>query len=284
MGGKGMVVVFDFDFTIIDCDSDDWVVEKMGLTDLFNELKSNPTLSWYSMMDRMIIELNSEGKTMEEIAGCLKQVPLHPQLMSAIKSAHAFGCDLRIISDANTFFIETILENHGLLECFNEINTNPWFIDQEGRFRLLPCHDFINSSHGCNLCPPNLCKGKLLERIRTSVSEEGKKRFIYVGDGKNDFCPSLRLHESDLLMPRRGFALWDIICNNTVPIKAKIYNWINGEELGNNLLNAIDSISVDAQDTSNPNKLIPTYDLDCKFQTGSLASHEAVGKALRVQN
>ncbi|KAK6927292.1 Phosphatase PHOSPHO-type [Dillenia turbinata] len=252
MAGNGMVVIFDFDFTIIDYDSDDWVVEKMGVTDLFDELKSNPTISWYSMMDRMVIELNSQGKTMEEIAGCLKQVPLHPHLISAIKTAHAFGCDLRIISDANTFFIETILENHGLLECFNEINTNPWFIDQEGR-------------------------------IRTSVLKEGKKRFIYVGDGKNDFCPSLRLHESDLLLPRRGFALWDIICNNAVAIKAKIYDWSNCEELGNNLLDAIDSISVGTnnQDTSNTSMLIP---VDCKFQTGSLASHESAGKALRIQN
>lgn len=30
----GAVLVFDFDKTIIDCDSDEWVVEGFGVTDL----------------------------------------------------------------------------------------------------------------------------------------------------------------------------------------------------------------------------------------------------------
>ena len=67
-------------------------------------------------------------------------------------------CDLRIVSDANVFFIETILKHHGLVECFNEITTNPCSVDGEGRLRILPYHDFNNSSHTCNVCPPNMCK------------------------------------------------------------------------------------------------------------------------------
>lgn len=63
------------------------------------------------------------------------------------------------MSDANQFFIETILEHYGIRECFSEINTNPSFIDKEGRLRISPYHDF---RHGCNLCPPNMCKVHLL--------------------------------------------------------------------------------------------------------------------------
>lgn len=70
-----------------------------------------------------------------------------------------FRCDLRIVSDANYFFIETILEHFGIRECFNEINTNPNFVDKEGRLRISPHHDF---PHGCKLCPPNMCKVHLL--------------------------------------------------------------------------------------------------------------------------
>jgi len=33
-----IVVVFDFDKTIIECDSDKWVVDELGFTDLFNQL------------------------------------------------------------------------------------------------------------------------------------------------------------------------------------------------------------------------------------------------------
>lgn len=44
----GIVVVFDFDKTIIDCDSDNWVVDELGATDLFNQLL--PTMPWNSLM------------------------------------------------------------------------------------------------------------------------------------------------------------------------------------------------------------------------------------------
>ena len=67
-------------------------------------------------------------------------------------------CDLKIVSDANLFFIETILKHLGLEDCFSEINTNPSFVDEEGRLRIFPHHDFTSSSHGCSLCPPNMCK------------------------------------------------------------------------------------------------------------------------------
>lgn len=33
-----IVVVFDFDKTIIECDSDNWVVDELGFNDLFNQL------------------------------------------------------------------------------------------------------------------------------------------------------------------------------------------------------------------------------------------------------
>lgn len=104
------------------------------------------------------MELYSEGKTEEDIANCLKRCPLHPQIFAAIKSAQAHGCDLRIASDSNSFFIESILKHHGLLDCFSEITTNPSFVDEEGRLKILPYHDVTSSPHGCNLCPPNMCK------------------------------------------------------------------------------------------------------------------------------
>ena len=43
-----IVVIFDFDKTIIDCDSDNWVVDELGATELFNQLL--PTMPWNSLM------------------------------------------------------------------------------------------------------------------------------------------------------------------------------------------------------------------------------------------
>lgn len=48
MAVEVVVVVFDFDRTIIDDDSDSWVITEMGLTHLFNQLR--PTMPWTSLM------------------------------------------------------------------------------------------------------------------------------------------------------------------------------------------------------------------------------------------
>ncbi|KAL1077051.1 hypothetical protein V6Z11_D10G070900 [Gossypium hirsutum] len=153
MAASNVVVVMDFDKTILDCDSDNWVVDKLGATELFNELL--PTMPLNSLM-----ELHIQGTKIEDIVAVLKRTPIHPRIIQAIKSAHALGCDLKIVSDANVFFIDTILKHHGLKECFSEINTNPSFVDEEGR---------------------------------------EKKTIIYMGDGLGDFCPSLKLGDGDYM-------------------------------------------------------------------------------------
>ncbi|XP_043721660.1 inorganic pyrophosphatase 1-like [Telopea speciosissima] len=275
----GIVVVFDFDKTIIDCDSDNWVVDNLGFTQLFNELLA--TMPWNSLMDRMMRELHSQGITIEQIEDVLKRAPLHPRIITAIKSAHALGCDLRILSDANLFFIETILKHHGLMDYFSEINTNPGFVDEEGRLRICPFHDFTSSPHHCNLCPPNMCKGLVIERIQASVFAEGKKRFIYLGDGKGDYCPSLKLNEGDRVMPRKNFPLWDLICSNPLLIKAEIHEWSNGEELERILLHLINMITIEESSNSISTQFISG---DCKFETIPISTHESFPKALPVRH
>ncbi|KAF6171982.1 hypothetical protein GIB67_029400 [Kingdonia uniflora] len=113
----GIVMVFNFDKAIIDCDSDNCVVDDLGMTDLFNKLL--PTLSW----NKQIVN------------------------------------DLKIVSDVNTFFIETILD-HGRPGYFSKIHTNPSFIDEEGTLTLSPYHEkFTTHPHGWGeLYAPNMCK------------------------------------------------------------------------------------------------------------------------------
>ncbi|KAL4334992.1 hypothetical protein GQ457_07G031380 [Hibiscus cannabinus] len=257
----GIVVVFDFDKTIINCDSDNWVIDELGFTDLFNQLL--PTMPWNSVMDKMMKEIHAHGKTIADIVEVLKRTPVHPRIVPAVKSAHALGCELRIVSDANMFFIETILEHLGLKEYFCEITSNPGFVNEQGRLRIFPYHDFTKSSHGCglNLCPPNMCKGVIMERIQASL--EGKKKIIYLGDGNGDYCPTLRLGKSDCMMPRKNYPVWDLICRNPMLIEAEIQEWSDGEDLERVLLQLISMISVDAQFIS----------VDCKLQTFSASNH-----------
>ncbi|EOY27092.1 PREDICTED: inorganic pyrophosphatase 2 [Theobroma cacao] len=274
-----IVVIFDFDKTIIDCDSDNWVLDELGATKLFNQLL--PTMPWNPLMDRMMKELHSQGTKIEDIKAVLKRTPIHPRIIQAIKSAYALGCDLKIVSDANAFFIETILKHHGLREYFSEINTNPGFVDEEGRLRIFPHHDFTQSPHGCHHpCPPNMCKGTVIERIQASMSMKGKKTIIYLGDGVGDFCPSLKLGDGDYVMPRKNFPVWDLICENRRLIKAEICEWSNGEEFEHVLLHVINRISIDRNNSDNTARL---YSIDCKLQTlPGAAQEKAFSHALYV--
>ncbi|XP_014516620.1 inorganic pyrophosphatase 2-like [Vigna radiata var. radiata] len=269
---SGIVIVFDFDKTIVDVDSDNWVIDELGFTDLFNQLL--PTMPWNTLMDTMMMELHSNGKTIKDIEEVLRKIPLHPRVIPAIKAAHALGCDLRIVSDANTFFIETILKHLGIREYFSEINTNPGYVNEEGRLRILPYHDFNKASHGCNLCPPNMCKGLVIERIEDSISEEDK-RLIYLGDGSGDYCPSLRLKDKDFMMPRKNFPVWDLICRDPSLVKAEIHGWSDGEELEQVLLHLINKISMEQNSTF--------ISSDCKLQTLSVSALEALPKVLPVR-
>lgn len=45
---EGIMIVFDFDKTIIDCDSDNWVIDELGFTHRFDQLLN--TIPWNSMM------------------------------------------------------------------------------------------------------------------------------------------------------------------------------------------------------------------------------------------
>ncbi|XP_021907803.1 thiamine phosphate phosphatase-like protein isoform X2 [Carica papaya] len=234
-----IVVIFDFDRTIIDGDSDKWVVTEMGLTQLFHQLYS--TLPW-TALDRMLKELHSQGKTAEDVAECLKRVYMDPRIIAAIKLAHSLGCDLKIVSDANQFFIEKILEHHGLLGFFSEINTNSSLVAEEGRLMVFPYHDPTLPPHGCNLCPSNLCKGLVLDRIRASAPDNRTQKFIYLGDGGGDYCPTLKLQDGDYVMPRKNYPLWRRICRNPVLVKAEVHEWSNGNELERVLIQLINKI------------------------------------------
>ncbi|KAL0697846.1 hypothetical protein Bca4012_053968 [Brassica carinata] len=262
---NNIVIVFDFDKTIIDVDSDNWVVDELGFTELFEQLL--PTMPWNSLMDRMMKELHDHGKTIEEIKQVLRRIPIHPRVIPAIKSAHALGCELRIVSDANTFFIETIVEHLGISEYFSEINTNPGLVDEHGRLRISPYHDFTKSSHGCSRCPPNMCKSLIIERIQASFAKEGKKmKMVYLGDGAGDYCPSLRLKAEDYMMPRKNFPVWDLISQNPTLVKASVRDWTDGEAMERILMGIINGIISSEEEEEEMEKRLSSD--QCKISVG----------------
>jgi pyridoxal phosphate phosphatase PHOSPHO2 len=119
-------------------------------------------------------------------------------------------------------------------------------------------------------------QGLIIERIQASVAEDGKKKFIYLGDGSGDYCPSLKLRDGDYVMPRKNFPMWELICKHPLLIKAEIHEWIDGEDLEPILLGLVNKISIEE-------KSVFISAADCMLQNISVSAHEALPQALPVR-
>ena len=62
--------------------------------------------------------------------------------------------------------------------------------------------------HGCPHCPLNLCKGGVLDALRAQWPSDAT--LVYVGDGRGDYCPTLRLGASDWVFARSEYALGEL--------------------------------------------------------------------------
>ncbi|PNX77640.1 inorganic pyrophosphatase 2-like [Trifolium pratense] len=123
-------------------------------------------------------------------------------------------------------------------------------------------------------------QGLVMERLQNSLEDEGKKKIIYLGDGNGDFCPSLKLKESDYLMPRMNFALSDLVSKNSNDIKANVHDWMDGEELENVLLHIINK----ANNIGKENNIVGPKIIsnDCKLGTVSIDAHKIFPEAIAV--
>ncbi|KHN32680.1 Inorganic pyrophosphatase 2 [Glycine soja] len=216
----GNVVVFDFDSTIIECDSDNWVLDEFGLTEKFYQLL--PNMPWNPLMDKMMNELHSQGKTIEDIVQVLNRTPMHPSIVPAIKASYSLG----YIPFSFLFSLTLYYK-----------------------------YDMPNSIVGT--------KGMIIERIQNSVDAAGKK-FIYLGDGSVDFCPSLKLKDRDYLMPRKNFPLCDLVSENSNLIKAEVHAWRDGEELYDVLLHFINKAI--GEGNGSISSSTPIISVDCKLE------------------
>jgi pyridoxal phosphate phosphatase PHOSPHO2 len=104
---------------------------------------------------------------------------------------------------------------------------------------------------------------------------KGKQRLIYLGDGKGDYCPSLKLGERDQMMPRRNYPVWDLIYSKQNEIHAQVYDWADAVELESVLLSLV---NID----SSPEKLI-SVEATCHAAV-PVNPHESFPKVLNVSN
>ncbi|MFS7921697.1 putative inorganic diphosphatase [Helianthus anomalus] len=106
----------------------------------------------------MMDALHAQGKTINDFVDRLNKFTIDPQMISAIRSAHELGCEMKVLSNANQFFIETILKNNGVFVCVSGVISNQTVMDEEGKLRIFPYNGKHYFPHGYKYCPANLCK------------------------------------------------------------------------------------------------------------------------------
>lgn len=225
------LVVFDFDHSLLEEDSDTFSVLNLNpeIREQMNSLKD--VMQWTDMMDHVYGKLHTSGITEEQIRTALAKAPMHPSTIRALHLANRNGADLMVLSDANTFFIECILEANNIKHLFKGIIANPGQFE-DGRLRIrryYPDH-FI---HGCqHPCTVNICKG--LELTKILQDRQHYHKVVYIGDGANDFCPIAKLTSCDYALPRKDFALEKVITQRhpaLVKLEASLMPWSTGDDL-----------------------------------------------------
>ncbi|KZS93956.1 hypothetical protein SISNIDRAFT_478376 [Sistotremastrum niveocremeum HHB9708] len=204
------LVVFDFDWSLVDQDTDRYVFEVLSpaLRRKLKDLKSS--VQWTDLVALCLEDLHSQGFTRQQIEHALQILPFHPAMIRAVtglKAATHVDTTFFCLSNSNAVFISTILNHKGLQNQFDEIVTNPAEWDASGLLKLRRRVDPTGPQHKCQVgCSPNMCKGDELDDFLKRRGPD-YERITYIGDGSNDFCPILRLRSQDYAFVRRGRGL-----------------------------------------------------------------------------
>ena len=219
-----LVVVWDFDYSLINCNSDTYVPENCLplLCDFISE--GSKTTQWTTLMAEVTLKMFEGRVERSQIEASLDRMPVFSEVIESIKYASSLGVKQYIISDANTVYISRFLETKRLDQHFSEVISNPASWTEKGLLQINPYH----SHHNCSRCPSNLCKGLVIDSIMSTLSSEC--RTLYIGDGGGDLCPCLRLRKNDSIAARSGYKLAQLL-RNIEALESSVSNWEDGESL-----------------------------------------------------
>lgn len=246
------LAAFDFDHTIIDVNSDTYIDRLIGEAGRYSypdEIENlRNTHNWTHRMNGVFEFLHvNHSVRKHEILSCLKEIKIEQSMIDLIKQLKDKSYELIIISDANSVFIEEILNQNGLSDYFSTIYTNKAeFCAENELLKVKPFNETFNKNgelFDCptKICASNICKGSILTHHLSTLdkSKPIDKHLIYVGDGSNDYCPGLYLNENDLYFVRNNYSLAKMLARKTdlaCRIKGNVHYWTSGKDIMEKLI------------------------------------------------
>ena len=182
-----------------------------------------------SNIAKVLGDLHASGVSKSDILRTLENLSFTRGFKQLLHFASGLDADVIIISDSNRVFIEHFLKHHQLRSLFCGLFTNHGHFDLQGR--LLVSH--YHRQENCQLSSVNLCKGRVLEDFVKDKELAGVQyqRVAYVGDGDNDYCPSLRLSARDIVFARKKYDLETRLSSASGLLEASVVPWEDGFDI-----------------------------------------------------
>lgn len=233
-----MEVFWDFDDSLIDTGDSDRAVYSLDVECEDLVRREYKKTQWTQLIDEVLRLLQDKGYDEDVMRRRLQEIPLANS--ASVLFLYDKGCKQVIISDANTFYITTVLKKHQIDHCFDDIITNPNYYYERNGKTYIGIKPLLQNGHDCEMkCPVNMCKSLCgsshftSRRQKEKVGEETTVR-LYVGDGKNDLCPIMRhLTARDFALIRREYSCHKHITKHSLhpQIAATIVYWDNPSDL-----------------------------------------------------
>nr|XP_023029762.1 pyridoxal phosphate phosphatase PHOSPHO2-like isoform X1 [Leptinotarsa decemlineata] len=237
------LAVFDFDHTIIHENSDVAVMNLIDPKKIPKEIKLlHRSDGWTAFMQGVFETLHKHKIKEENIRKLVETLQEVKGMRELIKELHEnLNYDVIIISDSNSYFINTWLDANDMKKYITGVFTNPAHFEND----LLKI-SMYHLQESCKLSTRNLCKGQIMEEFLKEQQERGLpyERVLYCGDGLNDFCPILRLGEGDLACVRAEYKCAEIVAKakdgsykdeegKSRDVKSDVFVWNDGYEIIN---------------------------------------------------
>ena len=230
MAKEMLLVVFDFDHTIIDANSDIHVYQLFPTAEerLIAEKKVSQLQSWTDRMQEIFRDLHTHHVQPDDYRRNMQEIPLTPGFAQLISYLHSLpNTDLIVASDSNLVFIDTILKHHHLDHAFKDIFTNPAYFSAENQCLIIEPY----GQQTCPTCPANMCKREIVEKYLRS-KYTGDVRVVFIGDGHNDICPAKALKANDLACARSGYRMAKELKNiGKETFAAELFEWTDGKQI-----------------------------------------------------
>ncbi|KAL1514167.1 hypothetical protein ABEB36_003471 [Hypothenemus hampei] len=238
------LAVFDFDYTIIDDNSDTAVMKLVDENKFSPELKElYKSDGWTKFMQEVFKVLHDNSVSESDIASLIANISEVRGLKDLIRKLHdTMGYDVIIISDSNTYFINLWLKANNLSSKVLKVFSNPAYFNEQGLLMI----NMFHVQDSCKLSTENMCKGMIMEDFIKDQSKNSiiYDKILYVGDGQNDLCPILRLNNNKALACcRKNYKCANLIKKikegqlrdndlyGKYEIKANIFIWETGYDI-----------------------------------------------------